>query len=132
MDGYVFSFKRRERAINLKTEKRVCHLTSAHPRTDTRIFLKECRSLAGNGYSVSLVVADGLGNEYREGVWVYDVGASHGRIDRIWSASQRVFDKAVTLNADIYHLHDPELIPFGLRLKRMGKTVIFQQFPEAS
>lgn len=125
MDGYVFSFKRRERAINLKTEKRVCHLTSAHPRTDTRIFLKECRTLAGNGYSVSLVVADGLENEYREGVCVYDVGASHGRIDRIWNASRRVFDKAVTLNADIYHLHDPELIPIGLKLKRMGKTVIF-------
>ncbi len=25
----------------------------------------------------------------------------------------------------IYHLHDPELIPIGLKLKKMGKKVIF-------
>lgn len=35
------------------------------------------------------------------------------------------YKKAVQLDADIYHFHDPELIPVGMRLKRMGKTVIF-------
>lgn len=39
----------------------ICHLTSVHSRYDTRIFLKECRSLARTGYQVSLVVADGKG-----------------------------------------------------------------------
>jgi glycosyltransferase involved in cell wall biosynthesis len=37
----------------------------------------------------------------------------------------RIFRKALALDSDIYHLHDPELIPVGLKLKRRGKTVIF-------
>ncbi|OOE40906.1 glycosyl transferase [Salinivibrio kushneri] len=104
---------------------KVAHLTSVHSRFDTRIFLKECVSLANNGYSVSLVVADGKGNETRNNVGIFDVGASKGRLDRIRNAKGRVLTKAVELDADIYHLHDPELIPIGVKLKKLGKVVIF-------
>jgi glycosyltransferase involved in cell wall biosynthesis len=103
----------------------IAHLTSVHSRTDTRIVLKECSSLANHGYSVSLVVADGKGNEEKNGVAIHDVGASKGRVDRISNATNRVFQKALELDADIYHLHDPELIPIGLKLKKRGKKVIF-------
>lgn len=105
--------------------KKIAHLTSVHPRFDTRIFLKECTSLAAHGYSTSLIVADGKGDEQKNNVAIYDVGASKGRFDRIRNAPKRVFKKAVALDADIYHLHDPELIPIGLKLKKLGKTVIF-------
>lgn len=104
---------------------KVTHLTSAHPRTDTRIFLKQCVSLALNGYQVSLVVADGKGDETNGGVQIVDAGASRGRLDRMRHAPGRVLVKAMALNADIYHLHDPELIPIGLKLKKRGKKVIF-------
>ena len=104
---------------------KICHLTSVHPRHDTRIFLKECRSLSGTGYDVSLIVADGLGDEIKNGVSIYDVGKPSGRIDRIFSTTRRVFAKAVMLDADVYHFHDPELIPTGLKLKKMGKKVIY-------
>lgn len=105
--------------------KRITHLTSAHPRYDTRIFLKECTSLANHGYSVSLVVADGKGDDVRNGVAIHDVGAPEGRLDRIRHAPGRVLAKALQLDADLYHLHDPELIPIGLKLKKIGKKVIF-------
>jgi glycosyltransferase involved in cell wall biosynthesis len=104
---------------------KITHLTSVHPRYDTRIFLKECRSLAKAGYDVSLVVADGKGDEIKEGVKIFDVGPSKGRVDRIRKAPGRVFAKARELDADIFHLHDPELIPIGLKLKKMGKKAIF-------
>lgn len=104
---------------------RIAHLTSVHPRFDTRIFLKQCTSLAKHGHNVSLVVADGKGNEDKAGVSIYDVGASKGRLDRIRNAPGRVLAKALELNADVYHLHDPELIPIGLKLKKQGKKVIF-------
>ncbi|EXF44016.1 glycosyltransferase WbpH [Pseudomonas sp. BAY1663] len=104
---------------------RVTHLTSVHSRADTRIFLKECTSLAKFGYEVSLVVADGLGNELVNGVTIKDVGPPKGRLDRIFKVTRRVFDQCMLLDSDIYHFHDPELIPVGLRLKRKGKKVIF-------
>lgn len=104
---------------------KVLQMTSAHPRYDNRIFLKECSSLAANGFNVSLIVADGKGNEQKNGITIFDVGASKGRLDRIRNAPGRVFQKAIELNADIYHLHDPELIPIGLKLKKLGKKVVF-------
>lgn len=103
----------------------IVHLTSAHPRFDIRIFHKMCTSLAAHGHAVMLVVADGKGDETRGGVHIQDAGASRGRLDRISRAPWRVLRKALTLDADIYHLHDPELIPVGLKLKRLGKRVVF-------
>lgn len=104
---------------------RVAHLTSVHPRYDTRIFLKMCRSLAAGGHDVRLVVADGKGEEEKEGVRIIDVGKSKGRRDRMIFATGRVLEAALALDADVYHLHDPELLPAGLKLKRRGKRVIF-------
>lgn len=71
------------------------------------------------------MVADGQGDEVIDEIHVVDSGASDGRRQRILQATRRVFRNAVRLDADLYHLHDPELIPFGLRLKKMGKRVIF-------
>jgi glycosyltransferase involved in cell wall biosynthesis len=104
---------------------KVAHLTSAHPRNDIRIFLKQCVSLTANGYQVSLVVADGKGNEVRNGIEILDVGASCGRLSRMRDAPGRVLAQALAIDADIYHLHDPELIPIGLKLKNRGKKVFF-------
>ena len=105
---------------------KIIHLTSAHPRSDTRIFVKMCCSLAKNNYDVCLIVADGLGDELINSVQVFDVGAkSGGRLSRMTRTVNQVFEKAKLLDADIYHLHDPELIPTGLKLKSLGKKVIF-------
>jgi glycosyltransferase involved in cell wall biosynthesis len=111
---------------------KIVHLTSAHPRNDTRIFIKQCRTLAAHGYDVTLVVADGLGDEERDGVSIVDVGRPHGRVERILRTARRVGDKAIALNADIYQLHDPELLPVGLRLKRRGKSVIFDSHEDVA
>jgi glycosyltransferase involved in cell wall biosynthesis len=103
----------------------IVHLTSAHPRYDTRIFVKQCRSLAARGHEVTLVVADGLGDEETDGVRIVDVGRLAGRVNRVLRTTRRVLDAALALDADIYQLHDPELIPAGLRLKRHGRQVVF-------
>ena len=105
---------------------RIAHLTSVHQRYDTRIFWKLCNSLATNAYAVSLVVADGKGDEHCDnGVHILDVGRPAGRLGRMIKATGRVKAQALALNADLYHLHDPELIPVGLALKRKGKRVVF-------
>ncbi len=104
---------------------KIAHLTSVHSRVDTRIFHKMCKSLQKHGADVQLVVADGLGDELTAGIRVHDVGASHGRLDRVAKAPRRVYQAALKAAADLYHLHDPELIPIGLHLLRQGKRVVF-------
>jgi len=105
---------------------KIVHLTSAHPRYDTRIFLKMCTSLAQADYQVALIVADGKLDENKAGVDIFDVGAKvGGRLNRMTRTVKRVYEKAKELDAEIYHLHDPELIPIGLKLKKIGKKVIF-------
>jgi len=106
---------------------KITHLTSAHSRYDTRIFIKECSSLAKvQNYEVSLIVADGLGLEEKNNVNIFDVGAKKGgRISRMTKTVKKVYQKAKELDSDIYHLHDPELLPIGLKLKKLGKKIIF-------
>uniref|UniRef100_UPI00333FA174 glycosyltransferase family 4 protein n=1 Tax=Castellaniella defragrans TaxID=75697 RepID=UPI00333FA174 len=124
--GFLFNVVGTELSIHVHVcQMKICHLTSVHSRYDTRIFLKECRSLSNAGYKVALIVADGKGREDREGIEIHDAGASSGRLDRIRHATKRVLAKAIAVDAEIYHFHDPELIPAGLKLKRMGKRVIF-------
>lgn len=103
---------------------KIAHLTSVHSRFDTRIFVKQCCSLS-QVYDTYLVVADGKGDEVKDLVQIIDVGKFNGRKNRMLNAPKILFAKALSLDADLYHLHDPELIPIGLRLKKSGKKVIF-------
>ncbi|QPT40318.1 Spore coat protein SA [Oligella ureolytica] len=105
--------------------KKIVHFTSVHKRYDIRIFLKQCVTLANAGYDVYLVVADGLGDEVKNGVKILDVGCSNsGRIGRMLNTTKRVYTKALELKADFYHFHDPELIPSGLKLKYKTNAVV--------
>jgi len=104
---------------------RVVHLTSAHPRDDIRIFQKECKSLIKFGYEVILIVADGLADAIVDGVRILDVGRPKNRWERIFFTTKNVLDKAIELNADVYHLHDPELLLIARALKQNQKKVIF-------
>jgi len=103
---------------------KVCHMTSAHKSNDTRIFHKQCVSLAKAGYTVYLVAP---GESFIDsGVHVRGIGKqANSRIKRMVKTTNKVYNVAVELNADIYHLHDPELLPYALKLKRRGKKVIF-------
>ncbi len=104
---------------------KIVQITSAHSRNDTRIFLKICLSLVSKSHDVTLIVADGMGDSNCCGVHILDVGVFSGRLDRILNSPKLIFAKAVSLNADVYHLHDPELLITGLRLKHIGKRVVF-------
>jgi glycosyltransferase involved in cell wall biosynthesis len=102
------------------------HFTSVHPRNDIRVFLKECRSLATAGFEVFLVVADGRGSAVVDGVHIIDAGArSGGRLGRAVMTTARVYAAARRLRADIYHFHDPELLPWGLLLRLSGACVVY-------
>ncbi len=103
---------------------KVCHMTSAHDGEDIRIFHKECVSLAKAGYDVYLVQ---VGDSYeKNGVHLVGLGEpAQSRLDRFLHSAKNAYKKALEVDADIYHLHDPELLGYGLKLKKRGKKVIF-------
>lgn len=112
--------------------KKVCHLTSVHPRYDTRIFIKECKSLQKNSFDVSLIVADGKGDEIKENIKIYDVGKETSRLKRMRKTPSKIYKKALDIGADIYHFHDPELILIGTKLIKKGEKVIYDVHEDVS
>jgi glycosyltransferase involved in cell wall biosynthesis len=106
------------------TGRKVAHLTSVHPALDVRIFQRECKSLARAGFDVTIIgphPADCVADK----VQIKAVPVEKGRIARSTRAVWRIYREALRINADLYHFHDPELIPVGLLLRAAGKTVIY-------
>ena len=103
---------------------KICHVSSVHDSYDNRIMKKECHSLAKAGYDVYFVVA---GESFEEcGVNVVGIGLKpQKRIKRMFQFSKKAVVKALEIDADLYHLHDPELLLYAMRFKRAGKKVVF-------
>ena len=53
---------------------KVCHLSSVTIDLTQESFYKQCQSLASDNRLVSLVIADGLGNENKDNISIFDVG----------------------------------------------------------
>lgn len=103
---------------------KVCILSSVHDSDDIRIFYKQAVGLADDGYDVSFIVQHDR-EETVQGVKIIPLSKPANRFERMVKTVWRVWKKAVETDADIYHFHDPELIPVGLMLKNKGKTVIY-------
>jgi len=104
---------------------KICHMTSVHDSNDIRIFQKECLSIAKNPLFDVTLVAPG-DSRVEHNVNVIGVGERpSNRLKRTLCFTKRVFKQALEVDADIYHFHDPELLRYGLKLKRKGKKVIF-------
>lgn len=103
----------------------VLHLTTVHPRFDTRIFQKECMALHQAGHKVDLVVADGLGDAVSSGITIHDLGRVTGRLRRMTALPFRAYRYVRKLKPASVHIHDPELLIVALALRLAGKTVIY-------
>lgn len=109
----------------MKRTYKVVHLTSVHSRYDNRILYKQCVSLADAGFQTYLVVADGKQNEIFRGVQIVDVGVKGNFLNRITRITYKIYEKAKELDADIYQIHDPELLLVADALYHRGKNVIY-------
>ncbi|MDO5615016.1 MAG: glycosyltransferase [Cruoricaptor ignavus] len=108
-------------------KNKICHLTSVHHIDDSRIFKKECVSLAKAGFDVSIIACGEKGFEdVKDGVRRYSIKTpKSNRIKRMFTNINVVYKKALEVNADLYHFHDPELLTIALKLKKKNKKVIF-------
>jgi hypothetical protein len=111
----------------------VCVLTSAHPVGDTRIFYKETAALKEAGYDVSLL-AHHHTNEVIDDIDVVSVGSADSHLDRLRNLVG-FYRTARRLDSDVYHFHDPGLLPVGALLSsQTSASVIYdchENFAEA-
>ena len=104
--------------------RKIVHLTSVHPAFDVRIFHKECKSIARAGYDVTLIAAHDR-DETVDGVRMKAMVRASGRISRMLRTTWAICRQAIREDADLYHFHDPELIPVALVMRIRGKKVIY-------
>lgn len=103
---------------------KVVHMTTVHTASDPRIFHKECRSLERAGFNVTLI-GPSPQDTLIERVNIKAIRRDQSRLSRMTRTVWDVYQKALNQKADIYHFHDPELIPVGLLLRANGKEVIY-------
>jgi glycosyltransferase involved in cell wall biosynthesis len=106
---------------------RIVQLTTAHPRNDTRVVVKQCPDLARQWKSdVALAIADGKGSALCSGFQIVDLGKPPlGRLGRALIGGTRGIFYILKIKPDIVHFHDPELIPVGFVCKMMGLKAVY-------
>ena len=106
---------------------RVCHLTTVHPFDDSRISYRECLTLSRAGFEVTLAAANVTGDPPKAlaPLQIVSIPVPRRRVLRILFGGAAALRVSLRKRYDIYHLHDPELIPVGLILRLLGRTVVY-------
>ncbi|PYZ92540.1 glycosyl transferase [Salipaludibacillus keqinensis] len=104
--------------------KKVVHMTTVHHPLDPRIYYKECTSLHRSGYDVTLIAPDSSDLKDEE-VRISKLKKHSSRLKGMIFGTMNAYRKARKLKADVYHFHDPELIPVAWLLKKKNNVVIY-------
>ncbi|WP_078429749.1 glycosyltransferase family 4 protein [Alkalihalobacterium alkalinitrilicum] len=114
--------------------KKVCVITTVHHAYDGRIYHKQCKSLAKNGYSVDLIAPEPDDREEQSPIRLIPIEKPKSKLKRIVN-TLKVIKLARKTKADLYHFHDPELLMVGVILRLITrKPVIFdvhEHYPNA-
>ena len=96
---------------------RMCHISSMHDALDARIYQRACIGLVRLGHEVHFVVSKHNETIKNEGVEFHWIKNRQGWRRR-WFSSIDAVNLAISVKADIYHFHDPDLLPHILKNKR--------------
>src|SRR5699024_10724234 len=112
--------------VGLQTPKRVVQLTTVHHPYDPRIYHKECKSLQKAGFDVTLI-AQASDEDTQSGKPIKHIALKkyQNRIKRMTAGAYAAYKEAKRLDADVYHFHDPELLPVAWLLKKKDNVVIY-------
>lgn len=104
--------------------KNICMLSSAHSAFDVRIFYKEAKSLSKAGYEV-VIISQHDKEEIVDNIKIITLPMPKNRFHRMTNIVWKLFKLALKEKADVYHFHDPELIPIGILLKLKRMKIIY-------
>lgn len=103
----------------------ICQITTVHNSFDNRIFYKECISLSRAGHKVILICPHDKHEFIDDVELIPNKKLSNRFLRMIVSSFLLALVNSLKVKADVYHFHDPELIPLGLVLRLCGKKVIY-------
>ncbi|MHC2439339.1 glycosyltransferase involved in cell wall biosynthesis [Bradyrhizobium sp. USDA 4451] len=104
---------------------KICMLSSVHAADDIRIVEKEARSLSEGGHDVTVVARSPCPSDPGRIDFRLIEMPPAARWKRPWVTGRAAFALARAASADVVQFHDPELIPFALRLKSRNCKVVY-------
>ncbi|MCD9019067.1 glycosyltransferase family 4 protein [Parachryseolinea silvisoli] len=108
-----------------QVKRPIVMLANGHPPFDTRIFIKEARSLVQAGYTVSMILPHTQDTE-KDGVRLYVVKPLGGGFDKLFVSPWRILGKALKQPArSVFCIHDSDILGVGLILKLFGRKVVY-------
>lgn len=108
-----------------QVKKIVMMANSGHRAADSRIFLKEARSLAKAGFDVTLVVPHDK-DEQRDGVNILAVERHPKGWRKLVVSPWLVYKRAMQCSSEsIFHLHDSELLWVGVLMLLRGRRLLY-------
>lgn len=113
------------RLAQFDNDMKIIHATSVHRPLDTRIFWKECVSLAEAGHDVTLVAPHDAPLEPLQGVSFITVPQPRNRLARFLFMPLRLFRHMWANKDGISHVHDPDLLPMAVLLRLCGRKVVY-------
>ncbi len=115
---------------------KVCFITSIHRErcAATRTFWCEALSLRSQGFEVTWIAPCEQAETFSDSVKILGFHSARSRLGR-WLSMWRPVVMALGERADIYHFHDPELIPVGLMLRLITRKPViydvYEHYPDA-
>ncbi len=102
---------------------KVCFISTVHNALDNRIFYREACSLQSAGYDIHIIAIHGA-EEVRQGIKIVPLKRTRRSLrPTLWWKALRL---AVKMKAQIYHIHDPELLLISPIIRLMtGGAVIY-------
>jgi len=107
------------------TRRPVVMLANGHTPFDTRIFVKEARTLKHAGYTVSIILPNDKDDE-KEGIPVIATTPNRDGFDKLFRSPWRIFRKAMKQpRRSVFVIHDSDILFTGMLLKLMGRKVVY-------
>jgi glycosyltransferase involved in cell wall biosynthesis len=104
---------------------KICFLTSGHEVFDSRIYYKEILSLKKKYDEIYIIAPGEKSFTTKDGIKVLSFEKRKKWYDR-FRPMKEIFQLALSVNADIYHAHEPDSFQVAVKLKKcLGAKIIF-------
>lgn len=113
------------------TTKTVCIVAPVHDWDDVRVFHKEARTLAQAGYRVTVITRASRPRNFA-GIRILPARTVTSSRFLRFLALPAVFIQTLWVNADVYHLHNPDTLLIAAGLKMLGRKCIYDTHEDFS